>query len=130
MGHLNYGDHSASVEIEDRALTHLQFVIIGKLRRQESFTFSWIEPPATGSGRNSIWLHPWVTLRFKFAGNRTPSLNTVWIAQLTDLANSPGGLRCTTEPVNTTRLEQNPFQGVEAPSVLASTRPARGSGRR
>jgi hypothetical protein len=103
MGHLLYGDHSPSIEIDDRALTHLQFVILAKLRRQESFAFSWTESSTAGSGRSTIWLHPSVTLRFRFAGNRTPSLNGAWLAQLSDLANSAGGLRCVAEPVDTGR---------------------------
>ena len=105
MGHLHYGDHSASVEIDDRALAHLQVVILHKLRRGESFPFSWIEPTSTGSGRSTIWLHPTVTLRFTFAGNRMPSLNAAWIEQLSALANSDGGLRSTTEPLDTTRTD-------------------------
>ena len=103
MGHLHYGDHSASVEIADRALAHLQVVILHKLRRGESFPFSWIEPTSSGSGRSTIWLHPTVMLRFTFAGNRTPSLNAAWIEQLSILANSNAGLRGTAEPVDTSR---------------------------
>jgi hypothetical protein len=98
MGHLNYGTQGTRIDIEDRALMHLQVVIIDKLRRGESFAFSWIEPVTSGSGRSTIWLHPMVTLQFKFDGNRTPSLNSDWLAQLSTLANSNGGLRCTNEP--------------------------------
>lgn len=98
MGYLHYGDHGTAVEIGDRALAHLQVVIIPKLRRGESFAFSWIEPTSTGSGRNTIWVHPMVTLRFKFAGSRPPSINPAWVAELAHLVNSDGGLRCTSEP--------------------------------
>jgi hypothetical protein len=101
MGHLFYGDSGAGVDVPDRALAHLQIVIITKLRRGESFAFSWIEPVSSGSGRSTIWLHPMATLRFVFAGNRTPAINSVWLEQLTELANSNGGLHCTTEPSDT-----------------------------
>jgi hypothetical protein len=99
MGCLLYGDHATSVEIDDRALAHLQIVIILKLRRGESFALSWVEPTSAGSGRSTVWLHPSVTLQFRYAGNRSPSLNDQWLAQLSDLANSNGGLRCTPEPL-------------------------------
>jgi hypothetical protein len=108
MGCLHYGDHGTAVTIDDRALTHLQIVIINKLRRGESFAFSWTEPTSTGSGRSTIWLHPMVTLRFKFAGNRVPSVNVQWLAQLTELANSSAGLRCTAEPADTSAPHTTP----------------------
>jgi hypothetical protein len=59
MGKLIYNVNT-STEIDDRALAHLQIVIIGKLRRQESFAFSWKTPQAratdaapSGSPRSS-----------------------------------------------------------------------------
>jgi hypothetical protein len=44
-----------------------------------------------------------LSLRSRFAGNRTPSLDGAWSAQLSDLANSVGGLRCVAEPADAGR---------------------------
>jgi hypothetical protein len=108
MGHLYYGDSGAGVEVPDRALAHLQIVIISKLRRGESFAFSWIEPASAGSGRSTIWLHSMATLRFTFAGSRAPAINGTWLEQLTELANSNGGLHCTPEPTNLAAADSQP----------------------
>jgi hypothetical protein len=98
MGYLLYGERATDVEIDDRALAHLKIVILAKLRRHESFAFSWPEPASRGSGRNTIWLHPMITLRFRFLGSRRPVINAEWIRKLTDLANTPEGLVCAPEP--------------------------------
>jgi hypothetical protein len=57
VGHLIY-DSSTRMELEDRALAHLQVVITSKLRRHESFTFSWRNPPTEGDGRRTLWIAP------------------------------------------------------------------------
>ncbi|MEF2975639.1 hypothetical protein V3W46_00275 [Subtercola sp. YIM 133946] len=54
MGKLVYGDSGTEIEFDDRVLTHLQIVIGAKLRRRESFFFSWKDDPAVGDGRSSI----------------------------------------------------------------------------
>ncbi|SMQ74980.1 hypothetical protein [Agreia sp. VKM Ac-1783] len=41
MGKLIYGDAEIEIEFDDRALTHVQLVLGSKLRRGESFFFSW-----------------------------------------------------------------------------------------
>ena len=87
-----------SAEFDDRALAHLRIVIIAKLRRAESFTFSWKSDSVAGAGRNSIWLHPAIPLQFAFFGGREPVLNRVWIDALMATANSPGGLELVPEP--------------------------------
>lgn len=87
-----------SVEIDDRTLAHLKVVIIAKLRRGESFTFSWEKSPKSGSGRSSLWLNPAVPLQFEFAGSQEPTLNRAWLEQLVGLSNTPAGLRIVAEP--------------------------------
>ena len=62
MGKLFY-DGSVEIDFEDRVLTHLQIVITAKLRRSESFLFSWRDDPSMGDGRSAIWLHSAVGLR-------------------------------------------------------------------
>ena len=98
MGTLQYGNNGTEVEFDDRALMHLQIVITGKLRRQESFLFSWSNSPAQGSGRSSVWLDPSIPLVYRYLGNRVPSINRAWIEAMTASANSGSGLLFTIEP--------------------------------
>ena len=98
MGYLVYDGGTAEVQMEDRVLAHLQIVIISKLRRQESFAFSWKDPASSGDGRSTVWLHPMVSLRFKFSGSRPPSINPSWVSALTASANSGSGLHVLPEP--------------------------------
>jgi len=98
MGHLVYDGGTAEVLLDDRTLAHLQIVIIAKLRRQESFAFSWKDPSSAGDGRSTIWLHPMASLRFRFAGSRPPAVNPAWVALLAASANSGGGLHVLPEP--------------------------------
>jgi hypothetical protein len=95
MGTLSYD--RVVVEFDDRILTHLQVVIVQKLRRGESFLFSWRNAAEVGDGRSSAWMNPSIPLYFKFAGGHTPTLNPAWIAQLTRSANSSQGLIATSE---------------------------------
>ena len=99
MGMLVYGNGAAEIHFDDRALTHLQIVITAKLRRRESFLFSWSDATEIGSGRSSIWLDPSSTLYYRFFGSRVPSINRAWVDQLMDSANSGGGLYFSAEPV-------------------------------
>ena len=98
MGSLVYGGSGAEITFDDRALAHLQIVITAKLRRRESFVFSWTNAAERGSGRSVIWLDPSGTLMYRYSGSRPPSVNREWIDQLTRSANSPGGLFFTPEP--------------------------------
>ncbi|MFZ1381302.1 MAG: hypothetical protein WAS54_00765 [Scrofimicrobium sp.] len=96
MGHLIYGA-SQEFEFEDRVLAHLKITITAKLRHQESFLMSWVNPPETGSGRVSLWLSPSIPLVFKFAGSRGPELNQHWIAAMSELSHTQSGLRVISE---------------------------------
>ena len=91
-------DSKLSATIDDRVLAHLQVVIWAKLRRGESFAFSWSESVSEGSGRKSIWISPSIALAFEYFGSRTPVLNPAWIQALTKSANSTGGLHVVPEP--------------------------------
>ncbi|RFA22679.1 DUF7882 family protein [Subtercola boreus] len=84
MGYITYD--GTDIEMDDRILTHLHIVIVQKLRRTECFTMSWAYSAEVGSGRASIWLHPSIPIRFRFDGSRVPSLNPVWLAELTESA--------------------------------------------
>lgn len=95
MGALIYD--GTEVEFEDRLLAHLHVVIVQKLRRGESFCFSWRDQHAVGGGRSSLWLHPSIPLYFKFYGSKQPVLNREWIQALTLSSNSSLGLIVTPE---------------------------------
>lgn len=97
MGKFVY-DGNVKVEIEDRALTHLQLVIGAKLRRGEPFAFSWREDPSVGGGRTTVWVHPGSSLVYKYFGGRQPSINRAWVDALAFTANSPSGLYLVPEP--------------------------------
>lgn len=99
MGKLIY-DQYTKAEFEDRTLAHLQQVIFTKLRRNESFAFTWKEDLSTGSGRMSVWLHPSANLQFKFFGKREPALNRAWLEALAYTANGPTGLYAVPEPAS------------------------------
>lgn len=97
MGRFIYHNGS-KVDFEDRLLAHLQVVIANKLRRGESFLFTWRDDASVGEGRTSIWLNPSTSIAFKFHGSRQPALNRAWIEALAVTANSPGGLYVVPEP--------------------------------
>lgn len=98
MGKFIYGTPSISVDFDDRVLAHLKAVIMSKVRRGESFMFSWEYTRESGSGHSSIWINPAIPLQFDYFGGREPRLNRAWIDQLVRLANSPAGLRVVPEP--------------------------------
>lgn len=97
MGRLTY-EGSQKVDIEDRALTHLQIVITSKLRRGEPFPLSWKDDISTGGGRSTVWVNQHSSLVFKYHGGRQPSINRAWIDALTQTANAPSGLYLVPEP--------------------------------
>lgn len=91
MGFLIYGG-THEYEFDDRTLGHLKVAITTKLRRQEHFLLNWVTPADRGGGRLSLWLAPSIPLVFKFSGSQPLALNTVWLAALNDLSNTPRGL--------------------------------------
>jgi hypothetical protein len=103
MGKFTY-EESIRVDFEDRLLLHLQTVIGNKLRRNESFFFSWRDDSSTGDGRTSVWIHSSAGLAFKYYGSRPPALNRYWLEALAYTANSPGGLRVVPEPADAAAL--------------------------
>jgi len=100
VGYLIYDGNTAEIHMDDRTLAHLQIVVINKLRRQESFAFSWKEPASAGDGRSTIWIYPTVSLRFKFEGSRPPVVNQAWLTVLSNAANSGTGLQMLPEPID------------------------------
>ncbi|WP_165065292.1 DUF7882 family protein [Marisediminicola senii] len=101
MGRFIYGNPAVAVEFDDRVLAHLKVVILSKVRRGESFSFSWEYSAASGSGHSTIWVHPTIPLQFDFAGSKEPRLNRAWIENLVRMSNTPSGLRVVPEPPET-----------------------------
>ena len=97
MGKLIYGP-TMTVEFDDRVLTHLQVVIGAKLRRGESFYFSWRDDPATGGGQTTLWFHPTMQIGYRYYGGHQPTINKYWIEAMMLTANLPTGLRLVPEP--------------------------------
>lgn len=97
MGKLTY-DSTVVVDFDDRLLAHLQMVIATKLRRGESFAFSWRDEAAVGDGRTTIWLNPALPLVFKYFGSKPPVINRLWVEALLQAANSSSGLHIVPEP--------------------------------
>ena len=100
MGLLRYGGSNDGIPIDDRALAHLKVAIATKLRRNESFTLSWRDPANGEHGRETIWLHPSIPLRFTFAEPEPPELNVKWIQALMVEASSSGGISIVDEVVD------------------------------
>nr|WP_274636287.1 ATP-dependent DNA ligase [Microbacterium bovistercoris] len=99
MGKFIY-EGSVRVEIEDRALAHLQVVISNKLRRGEAFQFTWRDDASVGDGRTSVWMHAHASLVFKYYGSRSPAVNPAWLDALAYTANSTSGLHLVSEPAH------------------------------
>lgn len=102
MGSLIYGNSTSPILIDDRALAHLKVVIAIKLRRQESFTLSWVHKDGEAPGRSTIWLHPSIPLRFVFDETEPPTLNPDWIAALSLTLSSTGGVCLVDEIIDPT----------------------------
>lgn len=98
VGTLYYGDARTAIEIEDRALAHLKFVILSKLRRNEGFGFSWAKGVDLGSGRSTVWMAPSIPLQFDFSTVSRPPLNRAWLEALNQQAATSGGLTLIDEP--------------------------------
>jgi hypothetical protein len=96
MGTLQYDQHGA-IRIDDRVLAHLKVAVATKLRRNESFTLSWVHRDNEPAGRSTIWIHPSIPLRFTFDSLETPELNVKWIEQIMISANSTGGIQVVDE---------------------------------
>ncbi|MFZ4841381.1 hypothetical protein [Mycetocola saprophilus] len=94
MGALHYGTDGVPFTFEDRLLSHLKAVIVGKLRRGEGFMLTWTEPE--GGPSHSIWLYPSIPLHFVFDREEHFPLDRSIFEALATGANGSDGLRLTT----------------------------------
>jgi hypothetical protein len=100
VGALIYGSPMMELQFDDRVLAHLQIVVGSKLRRGESFFFSWRETDKSGEARSSVWLSPGIPLMFTYSGGRSPRVNHEWLQLLEEAANSGRGLVLLPEPTS------------------------------
>ena len=56
-----------------------------------------LRAPASMRSRQSVWISPVTSLRFEYDAPM-PEINRLWLQELVDTANSPGGLRVVPEP--------------------------------
>lgn len=117
MGKFTY-DSGISTGFEDRALAHLQAVILTKVRRGEGFCLGWKDDLSLGGGRTSVYIHARSAIWFTYDTARTPALNPLWLSALTRAANSPQGLSLLPEPDAPQREQSG---GIEPAGILAST---------
>lgn len=104
MGKFLYESH-VKADFDDRVLAHLHKVIGAKMRRGESFHFSWKDDMSIGDGRTTVWLHPQCSVVYKYYGSRMPEINAAWVEALMFTANSPGGLYVVPEPASMEQVE-------------------------
>ncbi|ARJ06901.1 hypothetical protein GCM10010988_22330 [Cnuibacter physcomitrellae] len=124
MGKLLCGPHVA-VEFDDRTLAHLQVVITAKIRRGESFLFSWRDSIDAGDGRTTVWVQPRSDVVFKYYGHRKPTINSVWIDALMLEANKPGGLQLVAEPGESEEAPVGHHNPISASGASGSGRASR-----
>jgi hypothetical protein len=98
LGKFIYGMPSIEIEMDDRVLAHVKAVITAKLRRNESFTFTWQNEGGDETTHSSVWLDPAIPLQFEIAGEQDPPLNREWLEELSRSANTQSGLKISSEP--------------------------------
>jgi hypothetical protein len=98
MGTLIYGNAGFSVDFDDRTLVHLQLVIGPKLRRQESFFFTWSHDLGDSRGRTSLWIDSSIPLIFQCASDERQDIHREWLEILAISAASAQGLQLVSEP--------------------------------
>jgi hypothetical protein len=105
LGHLIYGVAPA-IRINDRALRHLQAVVMSKLRRNESFSFEWHSEPdidgddaiENGGEFGSVWISQAALLYFSYDKAPEDTFNMAWLKLLSETVASTGRLRLLREP--------------------------------
>jgi hypothetical protein len=103
VGHLIYGSGGAGIEFPDRTLAHLYIVMMSKLRRAESFGFSFDQGSGADSARTAIWISPSIPLQFIYLGTDDTTINREWLDSLVASSNSVAGLRLVAEPIPAAR---------------------------
>ena len=110
MGYLHYGADPQPLEIDDWTLAHLRVVVTTKLRRNESFTLTCRRPEDEAERRTSLWLQPAIPLRFEYSLDETQTLDTDYLHELAEAANTNSGILVeeAAEPVGPVDRELRP----------------------
>ena len=74
-------------------------------RGGERIPCAWKDHISTGGGRTTVYIHPNVSMVFKYHGSRNPQLSNTWLHALTYNANSGRGLYVVPEPDDSTVRE-------------------------
>ncbi|PSL39224.1 hypothetical protein CLV49_2858 [Labedella gwakjiensis] len=82
-----------ALRMDDRVLTHLEYVVIQQFRRGEGFVLTWVDGGANGGIERSLWLSPSTAVGFEFESPDPVPLELAWIAALSAAAGSVEGLR-------------------------------------
>ena len=91
MGRLYYA-HADAITMPDDTLAYVRTIAMTKLRRNESFTLSWRHEEGQERGRETLWLHPSIPLRFVFDDPEPAEISRDWIEELARSAHSSGGI--------------------------------------
>ena len=97
MGQLIY-DSSLRLDFNDRMLAHLQVAFAVKLHSDEGFLFSWRQERDGDGGRGAIWIHPDISILYRFTDRLRPRLNPRWVDALVQSAISAEGMSALPEP--------------------------------
>ncbi|MEU1972608.1 hypothetical protein ABZ477_13175 [Microbacterium sp. NPDC019599] len=92
MGRLYYGSSTEPIEMPDRLMAHLKLVASSKLRRSESFTLTCKDSTIPGAGRETIWVHCSIPLRFVFDSAENVNLDRAYLEELARAATSTVGI--------------------------------------
>lgn len=112
MGTFICGQPHVCGAFDDRLLAHLRAVMTAKLRRGESFLFTWTDDTRGHDVTQSLWMHPAVGMQFVFEGTQPQPLNRAWLEALAASANSASGLTTVPEPATTHAQGQRITRGV------------------
>jgi len=91
MATLFYGSDTNPIALPDRLMGYIKVITSTKLRRGESFTFTWTGTDEE-AGRSTIWLQPSIPLRFVFDSAEPEQLVGDYLRSLADQANAASGL--------------------------------------
>ena len=105
MGSLVYGV-SPAINMDDRMLRHVQYVITTKLRRGEPFSLHWDNEPVADeaalreAAHGSVWLSSASQLYFSYDGRRRDvPLSKAWVEAMMQAAYSADGFTIPSEPL-------------------------------
>lgn len=93
MGVLHYGYSFHPIEVDDRLLGHLRFVILDQLRRGDGLALTIDHSHPYGPQHTTVWIHPSIPLRFEFDSSiPEPELDHTLTRAIAAAATTPQGI--------------------------------------